>query len=281
MTILFDVLLGIARETGMLRDGVVDSGSTTTIVDAAERNEEDDIFNGGTVFLSYDAGGAAAAPENESKVVSDFAQSSNTITFDALSSAVAAGDLYGVMNKRYPRWLMIQKINESLRDMNSIGAVDTSVTTATTTREYSIPKLAKYGLRQLWIAQKTTAPWHWRELRTGWRQELTAAGNSAGVLIFHDQPAAAYKLKMVYVLQHGDLRLDSDYISEYIPLPLLVHDALFRVYRWRLNKVGYGNLKAIEKVNEQGIRNGLIRREFPVRKPKKRAKLWSEIPIAT
>ena len=142
MADLFDILLGVARDSGMLREGTATGGSTTTIVDNVGRDEDADVFNGGTAFIVYDAGGASAAPEGQSKLVTDFA-SGGTITTQAFSAAVVSGDYYGVMNKRYPRWAMIQAVNESLRDIGRVGTVDsTTLDTAASTREYNLPVVA-------------------------------------------------------------------------------------------------------------------------------------------
>ena len=47
--------------------------------------------NGGTAWVIYDGGAAGAAPENEYSVVSDFANSTGTVTLrTTLTAAVAA-----------------------------------------------------------------------------------------------------------------------------------------------------------------------------------------------
>ena len=40
MADLFDILLGVARDSGMLREGTATGGSTTTIVDNVGRDEQ-------------------------------------------------------------------------------------------------------------------------------------------------------------------------------------------------------------------------------------------------
>ncbi|MDP6769383.1 MAG: hypothetical protein QF704_01655, partial [Anaerolineales bacterium] len=219
---LFDVLLGVARGTAMLREGKATGGSTTTIVDTVERNESADAFNEGTAFITYDAGGASAAPEQQSRVVSDFGSSTITVpAASAFSAAVAANDRYGVMNKRYPRWAMIQSVNEALTEFGRVGTVDsTTLDTAANTREYNLPVVAKEDLRQVWMAQDTSTPKRWRRLRN-WRTEWTAGG-SVGKLIFNEQLASGYDLKLIYMANHSELRDDSDTVSEYIPQKLLV-----------------------------------------------------------
>ena len=274
MADLFDILLGVARDSGMLREGTATGGGTTTIVDNVGRDEDADVFNGGTAFIVYDAGGAAAAPEGQSKLVTDFA-SGGTITTQAFSAAVVSGDYYGVMNKRYPRWAMIQAVNESLRDIGRVGTVDsTTLDTAASTREYNLPVVAKYDLRQVWLAQTTAAPFRWRRLRT-WRTEWTSGG-AVGKLIFDEQLPAGYGIKLIYMAEHPAVRDDTGQISDYVPRQRLIAEAVMRLYRWRLIKVGSSNATAIQLFNEASAKLERIKRLYPIHEPEKLPQLWME-----
>jgi hypothetical protein len=270
---LFDILLGVARGTAMLREGKASGGATTNIVDSVQRTEADDSFNGGTAFITYDAAGAGAAPQSESKLVTDFG--SNTINTEAFSVAVTANDYYGVMNKRYPRWAMIQSVNEALRDFGRIGQVDsTTLDTAGDTREYNLPTAAKNDLRQVWLAQDTGTPKRWLPLRE-WRTEWTAGG-STGKLIFNEQLPAGYDIKLIYMDDHSEVRDDSDTISEYIPPQLLIGASLANVFRWRLMKVGASNSTAVQFYNEAQAELERIRRLFLINHPEKLPLFWME-----
>jgi hypothetical protein len=270
---LFDVLLGVARGTAMLREGKATGGATTNIVDSVQRTEADDSFNSGTAFITYDAAGAGAAPQSESKLVTDFG--SNTINTEAFSVAVTANDYYGVMNKRYPRWAMIQAVNEALTEFGRVGQVDTTtLDTASNTREYNLPTAAKEDLRQVWMAQDTGTPKRWRRLRN-WRSEWTAGG-SVGKLIFNEQLAAGYDLKLIYMSDHSEVRDDSNTISEYIPQKLLAAAALAKVFRWRLMKVGASNSTAVQFYNEAQSDLERVKRLFPIHEPEKLPAFWME-----
>lgn len=72
--------------------GKADSGSTTTLVDSA-RTEADDYWNGWTLEIVSTTDGGA--PQGESKTVTDFVASTDTITVSsAFSAAIDAGDVY-------------------------------------------------------------------------------------------------------------------------------------------------------------------------------------------
>src|SRR3989304_4405440 len=88
---LFHLTYEIARRMRLTTPGTATTGSTTTIVDTASRTEPDDFWNGGVAWLLYDANGAAAAPEAEYKTITDFVNSTATVTAGTFTGAVGGG----------------------------------------------------------------------------------------------------------------------------------------------------------------------------------------------
>lgn len=251
MTTLFQVLVQAARNLQALQESIATGGSATTIVDSvlAALAWPDDSFNGGTAFLIRDAGGSAAAPEKESRVVSDFVGSSGTVTTAAFSQAVAAGDSYGVISNRYPRGLLVSKVNEALQELGDVPTVDmSSLTTAADTREYSLPVACKKDLRQVWIAQDTAAPYRWEEVLSVYVE--WGAANAVGKLIFPYQPPTGLKLKLVYEAAHGYVQADSDVISDYLSADWLATEAAVRCAKFRLNGPGSDEKNLTNLVND-------------------------------
>lgn len=79
-----------------LTEGTVDSGSQTTIVDAA-RTESDNEWNNAWVRIDTDAGGESAAPEDEERRITGFTASSDSIAvFPAFTASPAIGDTYSI-----------------------------------------------------------------------------------------------------------------------------------------------------------------------------------------
>lgn len=204
MTNLFDLTLDLARLLEIVAEGVATGGSTTTIVDTVERTQDDDYWNGGAAWITYDSAGAGAAPQGEYGFISDFANSSSTITLrDALTAAVASGDRYAVATPRYPLYILIQKINEVL---NTIEKTDTStVTIAASQLEYSLPTDCM-NLKQVWIqTDSDDADANGWEVIHDWYEQKTATG-TANLLVLRRQFPTGYAVKLVYEPYHSTLR---------------------------------------------------------------------------
>ena len=238
MTTLFDAMLALARNAGPCIEGVATSGSSTNVTDSnlskIPEASTDGVFNQGTVFIITDAGGAGAAPEGETARVTAYVGGTGSLTLVSgdLSAAAAAGDVYGVTVVR--RDLMIQAINNALRDAGRLPAENTSLTTAAATREYTIPAAAKHDLRQVWIATRKSRPYDFVEYRY-WRQ---IRNKSTYDLEFLDQPPSGYTIRLVYGAFHSRVTADSDTIQDIIPLDWLTWRSSYHLYRWRVHQEG-------------------------------------------
>lgn len=85
-------LMDIAGDT--LTAGTVDSGSTTTVVDAARTESDDEWIN---AHILVDDTTDDAAPKGEERRITDFVASSDTLTvFPAFTAATAANDTYEI-----------------------------------------------------------------------------------------------------------------------------------------------------------------------------------------
>lgn len=77
-----------------LTTGTVDSGNTTTMVDAARTESDDEWVN---AWLRIDTDAGSVAPEGEERRITDFVASSDTMTlFPALTAGTAIGDTYSI-----------------------------------------------------------------------------------------------------------------------------------------------------------------------------------------
>lgn len=104
----------LRRELGdnLKASGTVDSGTITTLVDAAVLVQADDFWNGYVLNIETAAG---ADPEEESREITDFVNSTNTLTTDPFSAAVDTGDTYTIAF--FSDSQLNEYINEAIQDI--------------------------------------------------------------------------------------------------------------------------------------------------------------------
>ncbi len=270
---LFDLTLDLARILGTVREGVATGGSTNTIVDNVNRTEDDDAWNGGTAWITYDAGGAGAAPQSEYNIVTDFTASSDTITTAAFSVAVASGDRYAVAGLRYPLDLLIQKINEAF---GVIEKADTStVVWAADQTEYSLPSDV-LELKQVFIAANTSDSDdnRWEPI-FDWSIQKSTTG-TANKIVFTHQYAADTDVKLVYTTYHQVLRVATDKLDDTIHEKRILYNAALACVIWRQMKVGQSEDLSKELNLFQGMAQAM-NNEHAQRLPRRGAKTISPI----
>lgn len=162
-----------ARESGLAQIGTATGGSTTTIVDTTRLKSSqysDDSWTGGYARISYDAGGAAAAPEGELSPITTYAASTGTVTFNpAMTAAPASGDIYQLFRQPHPQdvldhldtiltqetwlpcWQLLTEVPDG--DMEQNNTTDWTASNATVTKVTAEPAMS--GSR--WLSVATTS----------------------------------------------------------------------------------------------------------------------------
>lgn len=200
-------------------EGVATNGSQSTIADSSLPGTlEDDAFKGALAFVLQTTDGAA--PEAEFGVVSSFAEGTGTFTLSAnLTAAVGAGDYYAVADPQFPKATVLRVVNNALRNFGIISLVDTSLTTAYNTLEYTLPlALKNFPIDRIELGNAVDG---YAEV-TNWEVIPAAAGVQAK-LIFNSQPnynavtPALCTLRIWYRDYHPELAAYSDKVSETIP----------------------------------------------------------------
>lgn len=236
-TVAFDLLLLLSRRTGELVEGdeyVATGGGAATLV-ATILTQADDAWNNRTLFITYDAAGAGAAPEKQSRTIIDFKATSDELSVSPqFSAAVAVGDKFAIGSRKYNKGAMLSALNSAFRWFGPTPMEDVSLTTADATIEYTLPTgVPDDGLREVWIASSTSSPydyvpisyWH---INYGERK-----------LIFNHQPPQPYKLKLVYQGFPSALTSDSSAVdSIYSPamLDAIVEYAMGELMLRRIQK---------------------------------------------
>jgi len=266
---LFDLTRDLVVALGPYQDGVATGGSTSTLVDSVELTQDDDFWNGGTVWINYDAGGAGAAPQGEYSVVSDFTASSDTASLrSTLTAAIGAGDRYTIARKRYPLNVLVSKINEVLLSIPIEKTDTTTITIAVDDTEYSLPSDV-WDLKQVWIGDGADAN-NW-QLLDDWRVQKSATG-TANVLIFGRQFATSTDVKLVYLTYHQTLRVATDKLDDSIHADRVIYNAAVGCLLWRKAKVGESDSSLNELLNYFQNLAAQMNSQFAVNYPRRAAK---------
>lgn len=227
----------VASALQILSEGKATGGSTTTIIDTSLRTEADDYWNYGSAWIWYDAGALSADPEYSFSVISDFANSSSTITLrDTLTAAVSSGDKYSVCRRiGKDAWIdiIIQKVNDALREIGPIPQVDvTTITVADNKKEYSLPITAGMRLKRVFNATNLDANDNeWHEI-FNWDITPGTPGNQP-TLILPEQEVTGYGIRLDYLDYHPEMQIAADVMSDHIPLDLVVYPAALACMYWR------------------------------------------------
>lgn len=171
-TVRRPIIERVLRE-GFGEYGIATGGSTSTIVDTTELQSSiypTDFYKGQWARISYDAGGAGAAPETEIRVVTASTPSTGTLAVNPVySAAPAAGDYYQLFRYVRPKevldildqvmkedawlpcWTILTEVPDG--DMEQNNTTDWAATTATVTKVTAEP--AMWGKR--WLSVATTS----------------------------------------------------------------------------------------------------------------------------
>jgi hypothetical protein len=234
---LFDLTWRCLVELGVARTSLVTGGSTTTIIDTnGLANVDHGYFEDGVAFILKDSAGAGAAPEGEFQTITTHDGATKTLTVQsAFSVAPAAGDTYGVAPRRYPMYLIIQKINNALYLDGYIPVEDTSLTTAASQTEYTLPAGSSRDLREVLLQTNADANDNvWRPLYN-WKIKYSATG-SQDTLVLQKQPATGYSLLLRYATPHAELRAYDDVLNDVIHPDRIVYAAAAEALRWYKDK---------------------------------------------
>ena len=234
-TTLFTILRKAYLALGQMEVTTATGGSTTTIIDTklGELYGDDDLVNS-YAFVIRDAGGAGAAPENEVGIISDYVQSTNTMTVrTAFSAAVGSGDTIGIVKPVWPLYTMIELCNDGLAGMGSVALTNTSLTTVTGQYEYSLPVTFKYKINRVQI-QTDLVSNEYVDVHDWY--VTPSAGGSTAQLIFNEDIAAGYAIKLWYEAEHPRLSAMSDTLSETIHSELATRMVIDRALEYQTRR---------------------------------------------
>lgn len=250
---LWKVLSAIYQNLGELNSSKATGGSTTTIVDSILANtSKDNVWKEGAAFILRDAGGANALPEGQFQRISAYTNSSGTFTVDtAFTTAVASGDLYGIVSSYYPLQQVMIGVNEALGELGDVDLVDTTtLDTIAETTEYAAA-VAWKRKRPYRIDIQTltgvTGDNAWREVND-WDWVPATAG-STGKIIFPKYQYASRDIRVWYRDAHPLVNAYSDVISETIDPELFKKAALVKALEWQNSRTQGADQFLMQKLN--------------------------------
>lgn len=198
--ILFDAAKALAGLLKVTQSGTATGGSTTTLVDSVQK-ENDDYFNGGTVFVT--SGNNA----NKWGIISDYANTSGTFTLSAAisGSAIAAGDTYTATTGHFSINELIGAINSALSEIGGVTKTDTTLT-ASGAASITLPSGVSDVRR---VVVDNVINHHWREVN--------------GSIMFDDgyEPASG-AVVLYYNAAPSTVSAASDTLPSEVHLPRLV-----------------------------------------------------------
>ena len=228
MTTLFQAMLETSRLVGALKSGAATSaGSATSLIDS-NRYEVNDYYNSGTLFLHNHTDVTLTTRTYFTKTVTDYAQSSGTISFGAgFGSVIASGERYSVSNVH--KESIIQAINSALAFMGDYTAVNEALTVVDNTTEYTLPDGVSNVKRiETYIA--SSAPHGFNPVMT-WRES-----DGKIYLPYELYHTPGNTIRVWYNKFHDDVDADSDTILDIYNLKRLAWTA---AYMFMLNRMEY------------------------------------------
>jgi hypothetical protein len=272
---LFDLLLESYKRLGQLRVGVVDSGSTTTVVDAMQSSDynegvEIDAYLGGGLFNIYNAAGASAAPQGEFAPITAFDPDTGTFTHDAFSSTNTVGDKYGYTTTLFPFLDSIEHANSALLLVGDVETVDSTTLTAVSGQtEYAVAVPWK---RQIYRVSYENDD-QWNDI-SDW-EYIPASAGVAGKLILLNLPSAG-DLRVMYMGAHGRLSVHDDEIDESIDPELMIQATIVEMLEAYVSMLGDSAMDTIWPQRLSDARTQLQKWEMirPTPKHRKKGKVW-------
>ncbi len=194
------------------------TGAVSLQFDAAQTGSLTvDYSNTGGLFVQY------------IPVVMDFAVSTGTVTFSpAATIPTGAGDDYGLMHRRYPRWLLFQKLNEALAEIKQYVLDQTDIlTSALVQNETALADSVR--VFAVWNGNMTQTPRDW--------QPVTRYRHANGRLQFYDY-LFGDTIRIQYYGDTTPVDDEQDTIPATIDPVWLAYETAVKCARWRLFQPG-------------------------------------------
>lgn len=271
--LLSNILQKAYEKLGQANYSLATGGSTATVVDSKQAGlHGDDSWKGGGCFITRAAG---AAPENEYALVTGYTDSSGTFTSAASSYIVtpASGHTFMFVNDFYPLYTMIELANSALQSLGPIPLIDTSITSAASQTEYTLPVACKRQkpLRVDYQGKTGDANDNQWIAIDNWRYEPATAGTTAVLVL--PQLVTGRTVRIWYMGVHPTLTTYSSVVVETIEPELATALLVEKALEWQNSRLQGGDDFLVQRWNDQKQQVLAARAQFPISKPKRRPRL--------
>ena len=244
MTTLFDVMLETARLSGILRSGSgtyggVDGTTGYKYFTDTTRLEKEESFTGGTLFFKT------------SKLFAKklkFEQTTGKISFLA-STAITADEPYSVTNT--DPYALIEAVNSALTHMGTYTKVDETLSSDTTSTEYTLPSGVSNLVRVEYSVDDSYSP------QLSWRE-------TEGKLYTYTPFKTAGTIRLYYNTLHPYVEDADDVISDAYNYSRLAWTATYMFQFHRLQLTGNYSEKETSLMSLAQREAEKLARAFPV-----------------
>jgi hypothetical protein len=242
MTTLTAVMLDVAREIGIVREGAATAASTTSLTDSV-LSDPPEQYNGGTLWVT--SGSAMGAIRR----VTRFGE--GAFNWTVALPGIQAGDTYAAARPFMSMQDIRQAVLSALSDTN-VSLTDTSLAVVSGQEEYTLPS-GVADVRRVEVAASAAAPYGYTR-NYSWTTQ-------AGILIFDRSKAptsTGYKIRLWYVGRHPIIDV-AGIVNDGVNLNWLKWSAVTNAWRTYISATRKDNPTAQDlfneaKMNEAGLR---------------------------
>jgi len=246
MATLIEAALRVVKRVAPVYYGTATGGSTTTLIDTLN-SEQQGFYDNGVIWL--------LSGSNPGEWVDILSFGNGTFTFkSAVTPTIAAGDKYACITSDWERKDLRSAVNEACKSISKIYTSDSTLVVVADAEEYTLPTGVS-DVRRVEVAENTASPYGY-VVNAYWQE-------NNGTLRFHpdyipDQ-AAGNKIRVWYAAMHPDL---DDTTSLYWSIDDMQWAAVLYLLQYKNIITGKDNEWVVDMTNKAEAENLIAMRHL-------------------